>query len=292
MTIRDRSLRITRDVDSLVREEISRESKSHISKTIAERTGEILRRNILELNTGYRPGDRLYPLQIASQLGVSITPVREALKVLAADGLVLFSPRRGATVVVPTIQELGDLLAVQEGLEHLALSLVLQLPRDSNVGDLEWCLDQAEVALERGQPTVWREMSADFHRRLVRRARNRHLTNLYSALLNYGQVLEVYYPRTPQDQAASIREHRRLAIALTRTADQAIQALADHWVGSRRRLEEAHAGLSDLGRPALTQTRSHDGRTSADGARSDPAQRSQAGRAKRRRQDRGAQPNE
>ena len=74
------------------------ERARRLSRALAERTAEVIRQRILTLAPGFQPGDRLYPGKLAELLDVSVTPIREALKLLAAEGLVEFSPRRGASV--------------------------------------------------------------------------------------------------------------------------------------------------------------------------------------------------
>ena len=68
-----------------------------------------------------KPGERLMEIQLAQKLGVSRTPVREALRKLELEGLVIMIPRRGAIVADITIQDLNDVLEVREALEELAV---------------------------------------------------------------------------------------------------------------------------------------------------------------------------
>jgi hypothetical protein len=72
-------------------------SQTDFRTTLATGTADIIRQHILNLSPGFRPVDRLYPLKLAQDLSVSVTPIRAALKLLAAEGLVEFSPRRGAS---------------------------------------------------------------------------------------------------------------------------------------------------------------------------------------------------
>ena len=68
-----------------------------------------------------QPGERLMEIQLAQKLGVSRTPVREALRKLELEGLVLMMPRKGAVVADITIQDLEDVLEVRTALEELAV---------------------------------------------------------------------------------------------------------------------------------------------------------------------------
>ena len=68
-----------------------------------------------------KPGERLMEIQLAQKLGVSRTPVREALRKLELEGLVIMIPRRGAIVADITVQDLNDVLEVRQALEELAV---------------------------------------------------------------------------------------------------------------------------------------------------------------------------
>ena len=74
-----------------------------------------------------KPGERLMEIQLAQKLGVSRTPVREALRKLELEGLVIMIPRRGAIVADITIQDLNDVLEVREALEELAVKKACDL---------------------------------------------------------------------------------------------------------------------------------------------------------------------
>ena len=82
-----------------------------------------------------KPGERLMEIRLANQLGVSRTPIREAIRMLELDGLVIMVPRKGAQVAQITEKDLNDVLEVRLGLEELAVkqrvsptSVVLRAP--------------------------------------------------------------------------------------------------------------------------------------------------------------------
>mgnify|MGYP000767363598 FL=1 len=70
-----------------------------------------------------KPGERLMEIRLANQLGVSRTPIREAIRMLELDGLVIMVPRKGAQVAQITEKDLNDVLEVRLGLEELAVKL-------------------------------------------------------------------------------------------------------------------------------------------------------------------------
>lgn len=73
-----------------------------------------------------KPGERLMEIQLANRLGVSRTPIREAIRMLELEGLVYNIPRRGAQVARITEQDLRDVLEVRLGLEEMAVDLALE----------------------------------------------------------------------------------------------------------------------------------------------------------------------
>lgn len=240
-----------------------------ISKTLAERSAEMIRARILSLTPGYEPGQRLYPNRLAEDLGVSPTPIREALALLAADGFVVMSPRRGATVFRPTEEEVHDLLKVQEWLELLATRLVSEritgVDREpAGVSLLDGC-DRAIVLCERavdaGDSAAYRSENTRFHRLLIAAGGNLQLTSLYETLLSRSELLSVYFPWLIQDVRHSVEEHRALLAAL-RQGDVATAeaALREHWSASLERIsreyqEQPSTTVDEAGMSAATTTR-------------------------------------
>ena len=83
------------------------------------------------------PGERLMEIQLADRLGVSRTPIREAIRKLELEGLVLMIPRKGAEVAKISEKSLRDVLEVRRSLEELAIELACQRMSDSDIEDLE-----------------------------------------------------------------------------------------------------------------------------------------------------------
>ena len=82
-----------------------------------------------------KPGERLMEIRLANQLGVSRTPIREAIRMLELDGLVIMVPRKGAQVAQITEKDLNDVLEVRLGLEELAVKLACHLPAAGEQSD-------------------------------------------------------------------------------------------------------------------------------------------------------------
>lgn len=112
-----------------------------------------------------------------------MTPVREALKMLAVQGLIEYSPRRGAAVTRLSVGELDDLIAVLSGPEMLAVRLSGGRVAESDLDLLGRCLVDCERAIEGGDIAAYRSADDQFHRLIVATSGSRRLGGLYDSLL-------------------------------------------------------------------------------------------------------------
>jgi DNA-binding GntR family transcriptional regulator len=208
-----------------------------IRTTLPERTAEVIRQRILTLAPGFQPGDRLYPGKLADDLDVSVTPIREALKLLAAEGLVELSPRRGASVSRYSAEELRDIIAVQAGLETLAIRFSGGKFTRAEISELKKRLDVCERAIKRNDVALYRTNDDEFHRLLVVGSRSPRLIGLYEILQSHARIIEVQNPHYPEAMRESLAEHRGLVEHLERgDVARTEQAIVEHWDNSRARL--------------------------------------------------------
>ena len=89
-----------------------------------------------------QPGERLLEIHLANKLGVSRTPIREAMRKLELEGLVLMIPRKGAVVAEITEKSLRDVLEVRKALEELAVKLACEKIQDEEIDELKDLLDR------------------------------------------------------------------------------------------------------------------------------------------------------
>jgi DNA-binding GntR family transcriptional regulator len=217
-----------------------------LNATIPERAARIIRQRVLSLETGYHPGDRLYPLQVAADLGVSITPVREALRTLAAEGVIDLSPRRGASVRRLSMGDLEDLITVRAGLEELAIRIRGGRFSAEELSTFGRLLEGCEHALARGDYETCRASDADFHHLIVFGADSVRLRMLYRTLLGESQLLELYNPHFTHALRESLEEHRVLLACFQAGGPvRAARELAAHWERSRERIRRKFADFVD-----------------------------------------------
>ena len=142
--------------------------------------GEQIRGRILD--GSLRPGERLVEDRLSSELGVSRVPVREALRSLSAEGLVTLLPRRGATVVEVTPEDVAELVEVRALLEGLNARLAAQRHDPEIVAQLRDTLERGNAAAEDGTAEVLARLNAEFHERLAEASRNSVLSDVMRGL--------------------------------------------------------------------------------------------------------------
>ncbi|QYK42113.1 MAG: GntR family transcriptional regulator [Paracoccaceae bacterium] len=172
------------------------------------------------------PGARLRETDLADRLGISRTPVREAIRQLEADGLVIHLPRQGATIRSLDHAEVVELYEMRAVLEGTAARLAARAASDIELAELAAL--NAELAASPAGPAA-REVNRQFHRSLLDAARNRFLLKSMSAL---QKTLLILGPTTLADPAraeAAVAEHAAVLAALNaRDGAEAEAAMRAH----------------------------------------------------------------
>ena len=110
-----------------------------------------------------KPGERLMEIQLANKLGVSRTPIREAIRKLELEGLVLMIPRKGAEVAEITEKSLRDVLEVRRALEELAVRLACDKISEEKIQELKEAAEYFQSTLKSGDITKIAEADVKFH---------------------------------------------------------------------------------------------------------------------------------
>ena len=129
-----------------------------------------------------QPGERLMEIQLAQRLGVSRTPVREAIRKLELEGLVLMIPRRGAEVAEITRQDLEDVLEVRAALEELAVKDACEHITDEQLQDLKKAANEFKRSLEGTDLVACAEADIHFHEIIYAATNNKRLVQMLNNL--------------------------------------------------------------------------------------------------------------
>ena len=161
-----------------------------------------------------QPGERLMELQLASQLGVSRTPIREAIRMLEQEGLAVTMPRKGAEVAKMTLKDMEDVLEVREALDELAVRLACAKITPEQLSLLKE-KEQAFVDCTRNQQVKQlAEADVAFHDVIYEVTGNQKLVTLLNNLREQIYRYRVEYLKNPNNYEMLIREHEMIVRAL------------------------------------------------------------------------------
>ena len=165
-----------------------------------------------------QPGERLMEIQLANRLGVSRTPVREAIRMLELEGLVTNPPHKGAQVAKITEKDLQDVLEVREGLEEMAVKLACERITEQELKELYEASRRFEkMALaKKGSITELAEADEDFHAIIYCASGNRQLVQLINNLREQMFRYRVEYLKDEENLVTLIKEHDGLWESLKR----------------------------------------------------------------------------
>ena len=183
------------------------------------------------------PGSWIDEQALAEQYGISRTPLREALKVLAAEGLVTLKPRRGCYVTEISEQDLDDifpLLAILEG--RCAFEATRKAKADDLVR-LEAIHTILEQSAAKGQIDRFFEANQEFHAAVQKLAGNRWVTQVIADLRKVMKLTRMHSLSSEGRVEQSLQEHAAILAAMkAQDADTAQQAMHDHLLSGRQAL--------------------------------------------------------
>ncbi len=130
-----------------------------------------------------KPGERLMEIALAEKLGVSRTPIREAMRKLELEGLVVMIPRRGAQVANITEKDLNDVLEVRITLENMAIEKACANMTDKDVRKLELAAQDFQKSTAEGDLVKMAEADVNFHEAIYRAADNKRLMQVLNNLV-------------------------------------------------------------------------------------------------------------
>ncbi len=153
------------------------------------------------------PGDRLMEIPLAEKLGVSRTPVREAIRLLEREGLAITIPRRGAQVARMTEKDLSDVLEVREALDELAAEKACKNMNDEIIEKLSAAIDEFKRAARSDDIKVIVEADEAFHHIIYEAADNPRLLSIVDNLKEQMYRFRFEYIRGEESYDTLISEH-------------------------------------------------------------------------------------
>ncbi len=202
--------------------------------TLVQKCQAIIESNIL--NGVYKPGEKLGMHRLRDELGIGLSPIREALSKLLSTGLIVAEDNKGFSVVRITQKEIRDLSHTYALIESLALQQAIKHGDDeweANITAKFYRLSKLEQSKEKIAWEEWLPLNSAFHRALVEGCNSASLLEIRDLL---AHKLQLYVSRLfdlPQWVEVNNQEHKDLADAvLARDADKACRILSHHFLGS------------------------------------------------------------
>lgn len=176
-----------------------------------------------------QPGERLMEIQLAQRLGVSRTPVREAIRKLEIEGLAVMIPRRGAEVARITEKQLRDVLEVRRALEELAVQLACRRITRDGIEQLRQAhLEVKDMAAKQNLPELV-QADVHFHEIIYLAADNERLLQLLNNLRQQMYRYRLEYLKNVNNHELIIKEHQAILEGMDKLdTDAATRAIRQH----------------------------------------------------------------
>ena len=160
------------------------------------------------------PGERLMEIHLAEKLGVSRTPIREAIRKLELEGLVIMTPRKGAVVASITVEDLKDVLEVRTALERLAVELACQKITEEELNKLKNAMDDFRKEITSKDPTKVAVKDVAFHDIIYRATGNSRLIQMLYNLREQMYRYRLEYIKDEDKRDTIVNEHLEIVSAI------------------------------------------------------------------------------
>ncbi|GAA2727405.1 GntR family transcriptional regulator [Actinocorallia aurantiaca] len=204
----------------------------------ADTAYEAVRRMILSGEAA--PGTRLGEAELAETLGLSRTPVREAIQRLGADGLVEVLPHRGARVVLWSARDLEEIFELRTLLEPYAVARAARIGLEEPVlAELRDLCSAMEGAAVEGEVALLARLNSHFHEALIDASGNSRLPGMLTSVMHAPLILGTFHRYDAETMARSMGHHRELVDAITaRDPEWAASVMRSHLRAAAANLKE------------------------------------------------------
>lgn len=182
------------------------------------------------MNGSLQPRERLMEIQLAEELGVSRTPVREALRKLELEGFIVMVPRKGAYVSDLSMKDIADVFEIRAALEGLAAALAAERITEEELETMERHLVEKAEAINQNDIDKLVIVDTKFHETMYKASRNERLSSIISNLREQIQRFRLTSLSVPGRKKDSLDEHRNIVEAIQARDVQLARHLAQEHI--------------------------------------------------------------
>ena len=176
-----------------------------------------------------KPGERLMEIQLANKLGVSRTPIREAIRMLEQEGLAVTIPRKGAEVAKMTEKDMEDVLQIREALDELAAKIACEQISEEQLEELVATMHEFEESTKTDNVKKIAEADVKFHDIIYQATGNPKLVNMLNNLREQMYRYRVEYLKDERNYPTLMREHSEIVEGLmTKDKGRVTEAMHKH----------------------------------------------------------------
>lgn len=219
---------------------IKLDSYQPLREVVCESLREAIRRGIL------KPGERIMEIQLAEELGVSRTPVREAIRKLELEGYVVMMPRRGTYVANMSIRDINEIFEIRTALESLSNGLAAEHITDEELEHLQRLLVIIGGYIKEGNMEKIVETDIEFHDLMYHAARNQRLVGIISNLRDQLTRFRTLSMSHPGRLEATLEEHKAIVEAIANGDRRSASKAAErHMENSEKTLLQAMEAMKE-----------------------------------------------
>ena len=203
-------------------------------QSLRELALEHLRSNIV--NGTLKMGQVLSERVISEELGVSKSPVREALAQLRDEGLVTIEPQKGAKVFTLSSEEVAQICDFRQAIETAAFELALSRNPDELANDMEEIVQKMKTAKKNGRLATYLSLDTAFHELIFVHCENDYLASSYSRYVGKIAALRTHLSDLPHHTDLSLKEHEQIAAAIRKGDRKKIRRLLSEHIDRTRQV--------------------------------------------------------
>ncbi len=193
------------------------------NRSVSDEVYRVLREAIIRGEL--KPNEHLVEMQLAQTLGVSRTPIREAIHRLETDGLARSLPNRATVAAWYTLEDIQHIYSMRARVEGYAARLTAERGTDASINRLE----ALSRKFAQASPKEQDELNRQFHKAIVQACRAERVINVAMSLVEHSLMGRLYLLHTTGDRLRSVREHEAIADALRgRNGADAERLVRDH----------------------------------------------------------------